>query len=126
MLPSYQSIYVKFYRWSYLNFGQGRLPKFKSLFNISFLMTVLLTLGMLSTELIIKFHLITLSYYFALTVLFGETILMVLNYYILLNNRWFERLNDRLFKIGRHNQNKWAMMLMVNIIITCGIFLLTI
>ena len=38
MIRTYQSIYVSSYRWIFRNFGQGKLPQIKSLFNVSFLL----------------------------------------------------------------------------------------
>jgi len=126
MLSTYQNMYASARRWSYRNFGRGNQPKFKSLFNASFILVMLLTIGMLLTELIVKLHLVRLSYYVALVILFGEVLFMVLNYFMLLNNDQFKRLNDRMSIVGKHNLNGWTMVLLINVIITCGIFILTI
>jgi hypothetical protein len=123
MLKSYQFVYVTLYRWSFKNFGPGRLPAFKSLFNVSFLLIVLLTNAMLATELMVKLHWITPNSYFASLVLLGAVFFMLLNHLILLNNRWVKRLNYNLATISKHNLNRWSVVLLVNVIITCGFFI---
>ncbi|HTD41719.1 MAG TPA: hypothetical protein VK671_13915, partial [Mucilaginibacter sp.] len=53
MIRSCQSIYVTSYRWIFRNFGQGTLPQFKSLFNVSFLLIIALTAAMLLAQLVL-------------------------------------------------------------------------
>jgi len=124
MLKAYQFMYVTLCKWSYRNFGPGSLPQFKSLFNVSFLLIILLTNAMLVTELMIKSHWTGLSSSFATLILFGAVFFMLLNHFILLNNRWLKKLNYSLSQISKHNQNKWAIVLLVNVIIACGFFIL--
>ena len=126
MLKNYQSIYVAFYRWNFKNFGLGRLPEFKSLFNISFLMIALLTNLMLVTQLLIKSHLIVLNSYSGTVILFGAVSFMFFNHLILLNNKLFVKINLKLARLNRHNLNVWSVVLMLNVIVTCGLFLMTI
>ncbi len=120
MLKSYQSIYVIVYRWSFKNFGPGRLPQFKSLFNVSFLLIILLTNAMLFTELMVKMRWVTPNSYFATIILFGAVFFLLLNHLILLNNKWVKRLNYNLSYISKHNPTTWSVVLLVNVIITCG------
>ena len=63
MLKLSKSIYVTAYRWSFKNFGQGELPRFKSLFNVSFLLVVLLTNAMLLAQVILKSRLFMMNGY---------------------------------------------------------------
>lgn len=126
MLKSYQSIYVAFYRWNFKNFGLGRLPQFRSLFNISFLLIVALTNVMLITELLVKAQLISLISYAGPVILTGAVIFMLINYLILLNNKLFTRLNQRLARISSHNLNTWSVVLLADVIITCVLFLMTV
>ena len=126
MLKTYQSIYVAFYRWNFKNFGLGRLPEFKSLFNISFLLIILLTNVMLVTQLLVKSHLISLDSYSGSIVLLGALFFMLINYLILLNNKLFTKINSRLAHLNRHNLNGWSVVLLVGIIVTCGLFLMTV
>jgi hypothetical protein len=126
MSNTYQDLYIAARRWSYRNFGRGNQLKFKSLFNASFFLIMLLTLGMLVTQVVIKLHMVRLTYYFALFVLFAEVFFMLLNYFMLLNNDQFKRINDKMSVVGKHNLNGWSVVLLVNVIITCGIFMLTV
>ena len=126
MSNTYQNLYIAARRWSYRNFGRGNQLKFKSLFNASFVLIMLLTLGMLLTQLIIKLHIVRLSYYVALFILFAEVFFMLINYFMLLNNDRFKRLNDKMSVIGKRNLNGWSIVLLVNVIIACGIFMLTV
>src|SRR6478736_6253271 len=108
MTKAYQSIYVAFYRWSFKNFGQGSLPQFKSLFNVSFLLVVVLTNAMLFTKLMVNTNLLTINMSAYVAILFGAVGFLIINHFILLNNRVFKRLNMRLATIGAHNKNLFS------------------
>ena len=105
MTKAYQSIYVMFYRWSFKNFGQGKLPQFKSLFNVSFLLVVVLTNAMLLTKLMVKAQWLKLDMSAYVAILFGAVFFLLINHFILLNNRMFKQLNTRLATISVHNKN---------------------
>ena len=126
MLKAYQFVYVSLFKWSYRNFGPGRLPEFKSLFNASFLLIILLTNALLLTELLIKTRLSTLNSSFVMVILFGAVFFMLLNHFILLNNRWFKKLNIKLAYASKHNLNMWSVVLLVNVIITCGVVIMSV
>jgi hypothetical protein len=126
MLKAYQFMYVSLFKWSYRNFGAGRLPEFKSIFNVSFLLIILLTNSLLVAELLLKSHAITPDLSFATIILFGAVFFMLVNHFILLNNRWFKKLNVQLAHASRHNLTIWSVMLLVNVIITCGFFISTV
>ena len=122
MIRAYQSIYVPFYRWSFKNFGQGAgLPQFKSMFNVSFLLVVMLTNLLLFTKLLIKTQLFTLNIYSYMAIMAGAVFFLLLNHLILLNNKWFKRVNMRLATISHHNINLWSFVLLINVFIACGL-----
>lgn len=121
MAKAYQSIYVMFYRWSFKNFGQGSLPQFKSLFNVSFLLIVVLTNAMLFTKLMVKSNILTLNTSSYVAILFGAIGFLLINHFILLNNRMFKRLNMRLATISAHNKNMFSVVLLVNVVFACSL-----
>ncbi len=119
MLNTYQSIYVRLYRWIFKNFGLGKLPQAKSLFNVSFLLIISLTLILLLTEIVLQLHLITVNAGMAMLMLLGTASFMLINYLILLNNTWFKNLNERIMLFSRHNKDAWSVILLVNAIMVC-------
>jgi divalent metal cation (Fe/Co/Zn/Cd) transporter len=121
MTKAYQSIYVMFYRWSFKNFGQGKLPQFKSLFNVSFLLVVVLTNAMLLTKLMVKAQWLKLDMSAYVVILFGAVFFLLINHFILLNNRMFKQLNTRLATISVHNKNLFSVVLLVNVLFACGL-----
>ncbi|MCQ6960289.1 hypothetical protein [Mucilaginibacter aquariorum] len=121
MTKAYQSIYVMFYRWSFKNFGQGKLPQFKSLFNVSFLLVVVLTNAMLLTKLMVKAQWLKLDMAAYVAILFGAVFFLLINHFILLNNRMFKQLNSRLATISVHNKNLFSVVLLVNVLFACGL-----
>jgi hypothetical protein len=120
MLKSYQSIYVSLYRWNFKNFGHSTLPQFRSMFNVSFLLVILLTNAMLFTKLILKTQMITLNVYTCLAIITGTLLLLFANHFILLNNRWLRKVNMRLATISHHNKTMFSVVLMLNVILACG------
>ena len=121
MLKSYQSIYVTLYRWSFKNFGQGTLPQFKSLFNISFLLVVILTNVMLFTKLMIKAQWITLNATSFMVIMGGAFLFLLLNHFILLNNRWLKTVNMRLATVSKRNMNVFSILLLINVLCACSL-----
>lgn len=127
MLKLSKSIYVTVYRWSFKNFGQGELPRFKSLFNISFLMVIVLTSAMLLSQVILKSQMFRANgYSTGLFMLMGAVFFLLISHFILLNNRWFKKLNYRLAILSRHNLNTWSIVILVNVILVCGALLFTV
>ena len=121
MLKLSKSIYVIAYRWSFKNFGQGELPRFKSLFNVSFLLVVLLTNAMLLAQVILKSQLfIANGYGVGVLMLLGTAFMLLISHLVFLNNRWLKSLNYRLAILSRHNLNTWSVVVLVNVIIICG------
>jgi hypothetical protein len=125
MFKSYQSIYVTSYRWIFRNFGQGKLPQFKSLFNVSFLLVIVLTTALLLAQFILRSQRLTTGAGTEMVILFGAVGFLLFNYLILLNNRWLKGLNYKLATISRHNPNKWSVVVLVNVILICGFVLFT-
>jgi hypothetical protein len=121
MLKSYQSIYVTLYRWNFKNFGQGTLPQFKSLFNISFLLVVVLTNVMLFTKLMITAQWITLNATSFMVIMGGAFLFLLLNHFILLNNRWLKTVNMRLATVSKRNMNVFSVLLLVNVLCACSL-----
>src|ERR1700753_3387391 len=105
MLKASRFLYVTFFKWSFVNFGPGKLPEFKSIFNVSFLLIILLTNALLFTEILIKSRTTTLNSSFATLIVFGAVFFMLLNHFILLNNKWFKKLNYRLAYVSKRNIN---------------------
>ncbi|MEB0261707.1 MULTISPECIES: hypothetical protein [unclassified Mucilaginibacter] len=124
MAKAYQSIYVMFYRWNFKNFGQGSLPQFKSLFNVSFLLIVVLTNAMLFTKLMIKAQWLTLNTSTYIAILFGAVGFLLINHFILLNNRMLKSLNMRLATISAHNKNLFSVVLLINVVFACSLCLI--
>jgi hypothetical protein len=125
MSRSYQSIYVPVHRWSFKNFGQGRLPQFKSLFNVSFLLIIILTNAALLTQLLIKSKILAVNEFSATAILLVAIVFMLFNHLILLNNKWLKALNDKMAQLSRRNLNTYSIILLINVIITCGFLLVT-
>jgi len=124
MLKSYQSIYVSLYRWNFRNFGHGSLPQYKSMFNVSFLMVILLTNVMLFTKLMLKAQWLTLNVYTCMAIMAVTLVLLFANHFILLNNRWFKKVNMQLATISHHNKNMFSAVLMFNVVLACGFCLM--
>ena len=126
MSKAFQSVYVTLTRWSYRNFGPGHLPESKSLFNVSFLLIIILTNALLATELLIKMRTATVGTSFANIVLISAVFFMMVSHFILMNNRWLAKLNYQLNRVSKHNLNTWSVVLMVNVIIICSFFIITV
>ena len=125
MLRSYQSLYFSVYRWSFKLFGQGRLPKFKSLFNVSFLLLIVLTNTTLIMQLLVRSHVVTITPASGIVVLIGATLFLLFNHLVLLNNGILKRVNKHMAKIGSRNMNLCSLLLLINVIITSGLILFT-
>ena len=126
MLKSYQSIYVAFYRWTFKNFGQGKMPQFKSLFNVSFLLIIVLTTALLLTQIMVRSQLFVITANTETAIIAGAVFFMLINHLILLNNKWFRKINDRMAILSRHNLNTWSVVVLINVIIVCGFLLFTV
>ncbi|MFB9841138.1 hypothetical protein [Mucilaginibacter ginsenosidivorans] len=126
MLKSCQSIYVSLYRWTFKNFGQGDQPRFKSLFNVSFLLIIALTCLLLVMQLMLRSQMITATPLTETTLVFGATFLLLINHFMFLNNKWFKNINARMRLLGRHNPNTWSVVVLVNVILICGFLIFTI
>lgn len=125
MIRSFQSIYVTSYRWIFRNFSQGELPKFKSLFNVSFLLIIALTAAMLLAQFVLRSGWIEAGTGIDTIILFGATFFLLLNYLVLLNNRWLKKLNYNLAHISKHNINTMSIIVLINVIIICSFMLFT-
>ena len=126
MLKSCQSIYVSFYRWTFKNFGQGDQPRFKSMFNVSFLLIIALTFLLLTIQLLLRSQLMEVTPATETTLLFGATFFLLINHFMLLNNRWFKNINARMRLLSKHNPNSWLAVVLVNVILICGFLIFTI
>ena len=124
MFKSYQSIYVTSYRWIFRNFGQGKLPQFKSLFNVSFLLIILLTTALLAAQFMLQSQSFAAGAGTAITIMLGAVFFLLLNHLVLLNNRWLKKLNYKLANLSRHNLNTWSVVVLINVIIICGFMLI--
>jgi hypothetical protein len=119
----YKSMYVSFYRWSFKNFGQGSLPRFNSLFGVNFLMIILLTNLMLFAELYLKSGWFNINGISGTFILLGSAGALLLNYFVLLNNKWFSKLNTAFEKMSKNHQNVWSVMVLASVIASCGFLL---
>lgn len=125
MIKSYQSIYVTSYRWIFRNFGQGKLPQFKSLFNVSFLLIIGLTTAMLVAQFVLRSGWITTGIGVNTIILFGAVFFLLANYLVLLNNKWLKKVNNNLAHISKHNMNAISVIVLINVIIICSFVLFT-
>ena len=126
MFKSYQSIYVSSYRWIFRNFGQGKLPQFKSLFNVSFLLIIMLTTALILSEFMLKAQGLKPGLGTGTIMLLGAVFFLLLNHLVLLNNKWLSGLNYKLAHISKHNPNTWSVVILINVIIICSFMLCTI
>ena len=124
MFKSCQSIYVTSYRWIFRNFGQGKSPRFKSLFNVSFLLIIMLTTALLLAQFMLKSPSFAAGIGTNAVILAVTVFFLLLNHLVFLNNRWLKNLNYRLASLGRHNLNTWLVVILVNVIIICGFVLI--
>lgn len=124
MFKSYQSIYVASHRWMFKNFGQGKLPQFRSLFNVSFLLIIVLTTALLLAQFMLRSPWFAASVNANMALLLGAVFFLLLNHLIFLNNKWFKKLNDRMAQLSRHNLNTWSVVVLINVIIICGFLLI--
>ena len=125
MIRTYQSIYVTSYRWIFRNFGQGKLPRFKSLFNVSFLLIIALTTAMLLAQLMLRSEWAAAGVGTGTVILLGAVGFMLFNYLVLLNNRWLKKLNYNLVHMSGHNLNALSVVVLINVIIICSFVLFT-
>jgi hypothetical protein len=125
MSKTYQSIYVVSHRWMFKNFSQGKLPQFKSMFNVSFLLIIMLTTALLLMQFMLKSGLMAINVYSVTAIMAGTVFFVFLNHLIFLNNRWFKKLNARMALLSRHNLNVWSVVVLINVIIICGFLLFT-
>ncbi len=119
MINQYQHAYVAIHRWIIKNFGGGKLPQPKSLFNTSFLLIILLTGVLLTAQFMAKSSLVHMNHTLATWILMGMVFFTLLNYYVLLNNKWMESINNRLALLSRRNKNVWSVVLLINVIAIC-------
>ena len=118
-----KSIYVTAYRWNARNFGQGGLPKFNSLFGVSFLLILLLTNLLMFTQICLHQQWFNLNPVTATIMLLATSGVLLLNYFILLNNGRFKRWNIAFEKMSKNHQKVWSVMLMAYAVVSCIFFL---
>jgi Co/Zn/Cd efflux system component len=118
-----KSIYVTAYRWNARNFGQGGLPKFNSLFGVSFLLILLLTNLLMFTQLCLHQKWFNINQVTATVMLLAASGALLLNYFILLNNGRFKKWNIAFEKLSKNNQKAWSIMLMAYAVVSCVFFL---
>ncbi|MEN0054318.1 MAG: hypothetical protein AAGC65_11645 [Mucilaginibacter sp.] len=121
----YQSMYVNFYRWSFKNFGQTGLPKFNSLFGVNFLMIILLTILMLATEFFLKSGWFNVSPISGTFIQLAVVAALLLNYFTLLNNKRFNKINIAFERLSKNNKKMWSVMVLGWVIASCGFLLMT-
>ncbi len=119
MINQYQHAYLALHRWIIKNFGGGKLPQPKSLFNTSFLLIIVLTGVLLTAQFMAKSNLVHMNHSLATWILIGMVFFTLLNYYVLLNNKWMESVNNRLALLSRRNKNTWSVILLINVIAIC-------
>ncbi|WP_342646498.1 hypothetical protein [Mucilaginibacter sp. CSA2-8R] len=119
MTTQYQHAYIALHRWIIKNFGGGKIPQPKSLFNTSFLLIILLTGVLLTAQFMAKSHLVHMNLTLATCILVGMVFFTLLNYYVLLNNKWMASVNNRLALLSRRNKNIWSVVLLINVIAIC-------
>jgi len=125
MLKSCQSIYVTVYRWTFRNFGQGKAPQSKTLFNASFLLIVVLTVSLLAIDLLLHSGIIAANSLADIAILLAMVALLFVNHLLFLNNRFVRKVDARLTIMSRHHRNLLGLVVLVHVIVICGIFLFT-
>jgi hypothetical protein len=125
MLRAYQSIHVVSYRWIFKNFGQGKLPRFKSMFNVSFLLIVMLTAALLLTQVVLRSGLFVIDVYDGAAIMLGAVFFIFLNHLIFLNNKWFRKINARMAVLSKHNQDTLSLVVLIHVILVCGFLIFT-
>lgn len=125
MLKSCQSIYVTVHRWTFRNFGQGKAPRSKTLFNASFALIVLLTGMLLAIDVLLHSGIITANSLTDTAILLAMVTLLFVNHLLFLNNRLLRKVDERLTIMSRHNRNVLAIVVLGHVIVICGIFLFT-
>ncbi|MGZ3778443.1 MAG: hypothetical protein ACXVI9_13065 [Mucilaginibacter sp.] len=120
MTRAYQSISVPLYRWMFKNFGQGKLPRFKSMFNVSFLLIVMLTAALLLTQVVLRSGLFAVNVYGGTAIMLGAVFFIFVNHLIFLNNKWFSKVNARMVILGKHNLNLLSLVVLIHVILVCG------
>ncbi|QEC77379.1 hypothetical protein [Mucilaginibacter ginsenosidivorax] len=118
-----KSMYVTAYRWNARNFGQGGLPKFNSLFGVSFLLILLLTNLLMFTQLCLHQKWFNINQVTATVMLLAASGALLLNYFILLNNGRFKKWNIAFEKLSKNHQKIWSIMLMAYAVVSCIFFL---
>jgi hypothetical protein len=126
MIRAYQSIYVPLYRWMFKNFGQGKVSKSKALFNVSFLLIVLLTGILLAIDILLHLGIISGNSPAHMAILLGMVVLLIFNHFMFLNNKMLRRVDERLTIVSRHSRNLLAFVVLVHVIIICGFLILTV
>jgi len=126
MSKTYQSIYVVSHRWMFKNFGQGKAPQGKILFNASFLLIMLLTTTLLSIDLLLHSGIITANSVTDTTILIAMVALMFVNHLVFLNNRVARKIDERMAIISRRSRNLLAIVVLVHVIIICGLLIFTV
>jgi hypothetical protein len=125
MIRTYQSISVPLYRWIFKNFGQGKLPRFKSMFNVSFLLIVVLTAALLLSQVALRSGLFAISIYGNTAIMLGAVFFIFLNHLIFLNNKWLRKINARMLVLSRHNLNVLSFVVLIHVILVCGFLIFT-
>lgn len=125
MLRAYQSVYVVSHRWIFKNFGQGKLPRFKSMFNVSFLLIVVLTAALLLTQVALRSGLFAIDVYGGTAIMLGAVFFVFLNHLIFLNNKWLRKFNSRMVILSKHNMNALSLVVLIHIILVCGFLIFT-
>jgi hypothetical protein len=125
MLKSCQSIYVTVHRWTFRNFGQGKAPQSKALFNASFVLIVLLTGMLLAIDALLHSGIIAANSLTDTAILLAMVTLLFVNHLLFLNNRLLRKVDERLTIMSRHNRNVLALVVLAHVIVICGIFLFT-
>jgi hypothetical protein len=118
-----KSIYVTAYRWNTRNFGQGGLPKFNSLFGVSFLMILALTNLLVFTQLCLNQKWFNINEVTATIMLLATAGILLFNYFVFLNNGRFKKWNIAFEKLSKNNQKVWSFMLMAYAVVSCIFFL---
>jgi len=83
-------------------------------------MIVLLTNLMLVAQLYLKSGWFNVDITSGTFILLGAVGALLLNYFILLNNKRFKRLNTTFEKMSRRHEKVWSIMVLACVIASCG------
>jgi hypothetical protein len=95
------------------------------MFNVSFLLIVVLTAALLLSQVALRSGLFAISIYGNTAIMLGAVFFIFLNHLIFLNNKWLRKINARMLVLSRHNLNVLSFVVLIHVILVCGFLIFT-